>query len=62
MVDGRDLPAVQLIQLIFEWMFLTVFNHYLLEKAVKSPILANDNRNDWRLGFDTIMLRTENCQ
>ena len=34
MVDGRDLPAVQLIQLIFEWMFLTVFNHYLLEKAV----------------------------
>ena len=33
-VDGRDLPAVQLIQLIFEWMFLTVFNHYLLEKAV----------------------------
>ena len=28
------MPAVQLIQLIFEWMFLTVFNHYLLEKAV----------------------------
>lgn len=30
-LDGKDLTAAQLI---IEGMFLTVFNHYLLEKAV----------------------------
>ena len=31
-LDGKDLTAAQLI---IEGMFLAVFNHYLLEKAVK---------------------------